>query len=154
MILTLPTSNLFSQQGIEKVKGGNEEDEKTAVAHVENEWLDALNKADVNAIAEILAEDFSRPAPDSGQFVNKRDLLGYYRAHLSPLTSGQKRIEGMTVTLYGSTALARGVLTSANSGGQIIRKLLFTDVFVKRAGKWQAISAQENVVPLTQVPTH
>ena len=60
----------------------------------------------------------------------------------------------MTVTVYGATALARGVVTTTDSRGRAIRKLLFTDVFVKRAGKWQAVSAQENPVTVAQVPAH
>jgi ketosteroid isomerase-like protein len=128
--------------------------ERAAVAHVEEEWLRALNEADVNAIAEVLADDFIRPAPDSGQFVNKTELLQFYRSHLSRQGPSQRRIEDMTVTVYGATALARGVVTTTDSRGRVIRKLLFTDVFVKRAGKWQAVSAQENPVTVAQVPAH
>ena len=47
-----------------------------------------------------------------------------------------RRLEDMTVTVYGSTALARGVLTTTNSEGHLIRRLLFADVFVKHEGKW------------------
>jgi ketosteroid isomerase-like protein len=157
IILTLAAISatpLLAQKGDVKVKASEVERDKTAVADLEEKWLNALNKADVNAIAEVLADDFVRPAPDSGQFVNKADLLQFYRSHLSPQASGQKRIEDMTVTLYGSTALARGVLITTDSEGQVIRKLLFTDVFVRRAAKWQAVCAQENAVTLAQVPAH
>jgi ketosteroid isomerase-like protein len=130
------------------------EDAKAAVAQVEEEWLIALNKADVNAIAGILAEDFLRPAPDSGQFVNKRDLLRFYRSHLSPQGSDRRRIEDMTVTVYGTTALARGILITTDSHGRVIRKLLFTDVFVRRAARWLAVSAQENLLGRSEVQPH
>jgi ketosteroid isomerase-like protein len=153
-VAVISATPLSAQNADVKVKASEVERDKTAVADLEEEWLDALNKVDVNAIADIVADDFVRPAADSGQFMNKADLLRFYRSHLSPQASGQRRIEGMTVTLYGSTALARGVLITTNSEGQVIRKLLFTDVFVRRATKWQAVSAQENAVTLAQVPAH
>lgn len=148
------TTTLLAQQVAEKSKNSEVEREKAAVAHLEDEWLNALNNANVNAIAEVLADDFVRPAPDPGRFVDKADLLSFYRSHLLPQGPDQRRIEDMTVTLYGSTALARGVLTTTNSEGHVIRKLLFTDVFVQRDGKWQAVSAQENPVTTPQISSH
>ena len=149
MLSAVSPMGFFGQQRAGDVKKNVAEQEKTAIARLENKWLVALNNADVNAIAEVLDEDFARPAPDSGQFVHKAELLQFYRSHLSPLASGQqKRIQEMSVSVYGSTALARGVLITTDPDGRIIRKLLFTDVFVKRAQNWRAISAQENPVDL------
>jgi len=152
ILAAISTSTLAAQHATQNARERDVEREKTAVAHLEDEWLSALNRADVKTIGRVLADDFLRPSPDSDQFVDKTDLLQFYRSHLSPQVSGQKRIEGMTVTLYGSTALARGTLTTTDQEGRVIRKLLFTDVFVKRAGKWFAVSAQENLVTLGQVP--
>lgn len=118
--------------------------DQATIARVESEWLTALNTADVDAVAKILADDFLRPAPDSGQFVNKTDLLGYYRSHLKPQSPNQRRIEDMTVSVYGDAAIARGKVVSTGADGKVVSTLLFTDVFAKRNGKWQAVSAQEN----------
>lgn len=120
---------------------------QAAVAHLEHEWMDAINRADVDTIAGILADDFVRPAPQSSQFIGKADLLRYYRSHLVPRKAEKKSIEGMTVTLYGQTAVARGQVVTRDAQGATVSTLLFTDVFVRRGGKWQAISAQENPVP-------
>ena len=130
------------------------EQEKQTVTQLEDEWLNALNTANVKVLSQILADDFVRPAPDYGQFVTKADILSFYRSHLRAQASDHKQIENMTLTVYGSTVLARGVLTTTNAEGQIIRRLLFTDVFLKRDGKWQAVSAQENVVPIPTPPAH
>jgi hypothetical protein len=114
---------------------------------LEQKWVTALNTADVKTIGEVLAGDFVRPAPQAGQFITRADLLSYYRKHLSPHDPHQRRISDMKVSVYGTTAIARGVVTTTDAQGRIIRKLLFTDVFVKRDGRWQAVSAQENRVP-------
>lgn len=116
------------------------------VRHLEREWLEALDRADVKTIAGILADDFFRPAPQSGQFIGKTDLLRYYQSHLIPLKTAKKQIENMTVAVYGTSALARGQVVTRDAGGVTTSILLFTDVFVRRAGKWQAVSAQENPV--------
>lgn len=86
-------------------------------------WLDALNAADVDGIAAILADDFLRLAPDSGRFITKADLLGFYRAHLLPQRSDPRRIEGLSVSVYGATAIARGVVITADSEARVVRKL-------------------------------
>jgi ketosteroid isomerase-like protein len=144
MVMIVASTALLAQQVPEKSKNSGLERERAAVAKLEDQWLTALNNADVDAIAKILGDDFLRPAPDPGRFVNKADLLSFYRSHLSPQGPDKRRIENMTVTVYGPTALARGELTTTNSEGHVIRKVLFTDVFVQRDGKWQAVSAQEN----------
>lgn len=131
---------------------GNHQDQ-AAVAHVEQQWLGALNDAKADIIANLVADDFVRPSPDSGQFVTKADLISYYRTHLKPIHPDQRRIEDMTVTVYGSTAIARGKVVRSAADGHLISTLLFTDVFVKRDGRWQAVSAQENQVA-QPAPSH
>lgn len=148
------TTTLLAQQVADKSKHSELEGKKAAVAQLEDEWLAALNNANVDAIAKIIADDFVRPAPDAGRFINKADLLSFYRSHLLPQGPDKKRIEDMTVTVYGITALARGELTTTNSEGRVIRRLLFTDVFVQRDGKWQAVSAQEDSVTMPQSSSH
>lgn len=137
-----------------KSKVNKAEQAKAAVTQLENQWLAALNTANPNAIGDILADDFVRPAPESGCFVNKTDLLSYYRSHLKPIGPDQRRIDDMTVTVYGNTALARGFVIRTAADGHVISKLLFTDVFVERNGKWQAVSAQENPVATAAQSAH
>lgn len=140
-----------------QTKPGAKRDNARDVAEVirlENKWLAGLLAANVDAIAEVLADDFSRPAPDSGDFVTKSQLLSFYRSHLSAQDPNAKHIEGLTVTVYDSTALARGTLITTGPKGQVISKLLFTDLFVRRQGKWQAVSAQENKVTGPEGPVH
>ena len=155
LVITIgSTTTLLAQQVADNSKNSELERDKAAIAQLEDEWLTALNKADVDAIAKILADDFVRPAPDPGRFVDKADLLSFYRLHLSPQGSDKRRIENMTVTIYGTTALARGEVTTTNSGGHVIRRLLFTDEFVQRDSKWQAVSAQEDPVTTPQPSSH
>ena len=112
-----------------------------AIASLEDRWLQAIQTADIPTLDSILADDFLRPA--AGRFITKAQLLDYYNSH-HPAPAPAKHIERLQVSLYGTVAIARGFVVSANVQSQTTSKSLFTDVFVKRAGKWQAISAQEN----------
>lgn len=124
----------------------SDEPAQTAIPQLEQRWADAITQADIPAIDTILADDFRRPAPQSGQFIGKRELLDFYRSHLSPHSTTELHIESMTVTVYGDTALARGIVVSTKPANPPVRSL-FTDVFVKRENRWLAVSAQENPIP-------
>lgn len=121
--------------------------QQAAVARVEQQWLEALERADVGAIAALLADDFVRPAPQAGAFIGKAELLDYYRAHLVRDTTHDKHIGDLRIAVYGETSVARGKLVTTDAAGHVTAQLLFTDVFVRRNGRWLAVSAQENPVP-------
>lgn len=147
LIVLLCHAATFGQTPPNLARGdASTQSEEAVITHVEEDWLRALSTGNVSAIADILADDFVRPAPQAGQFIGKRDLLAWYRSHLSAQQANKKRIDDMHVTIYGATALARGMVVTTNSEGKMVAKSLFTDIFVRRGGKWRAISAQENEV--------
>jgi hypothetical protein len=117
---------------------------REAIIRLEDQWVEALDKGNITGISEILAEDFQRPAPSAGQFINRQSLLRYYRAQLSRPTTITRRIEEMTISIEGSAALARGIVVLTTVDGHQESRLLFTDVFIRRDGAWRAVSAQEN----------
>lgn len=116
---------------------------KAAIGQLEQRWVDALDAADLRTIGAILGDDFVRPAPQSGRFITKAQLMAYYRSHLK-LGDRKRHIEGLTVSVYGNTAIARGTVVIDAADGRPGSSSLFTDVFVRRNGCWQAVSAQEN----------
>ena len=149
IVLTCQGGTLFGQGVAGKSGELQQSQDRETIARLEDDWLNAISKADVDEIAQILADDFLRPAPESGGFVGKADLLRWYRSHLLHQDLNKKRIENLKTSVYGSTALARGLVVTVDPAGKIVSKLLFTDVFVRRNGKWQAVSAQENAVAIS-----
>ncbi|MBS1801771.1 MAG: nuclear transport factor 2 family protein [Acidobacteria bacterium] len=117
---------------------------KAKIAALEERWLKAIEGADIVTLDKILADDFVRPVPSAGRFISKAQLLDYYKGHKP--TAASRHFENLNVTIYGDTAIARGNLVTAGSGTHAPSKNLFTDVFVLREGRWQAVSAQENDV--------
>jgi hypothetical protein len=122
--------------------------ENAQIVQLEHRWLNAQNTGNAAELDKILASDFLRPYPADGQFVTKAEMMSYLRTHPFPHQSGpQQHFAQLRVSLYGNVAIARGILTATDATGAVVTKTLFTDVFVRRQGRWQAVSAQENHLP-------
>jgi ketosteroid isomerase-like protein len=123
--------------------------ENARIVHLEHLWLQAQNSGNAAELDNILAGDFVRPSPADGQFITKTDIMKYLETHPFPRRKGPKAdFAQLRVTIYGNVAIARGILTATDAHRVLVRKILFTDVFVRRQSRWQAVSAQENEVPL------
>ncbi|HEU5467360.1 MAG TPA: DUF4440 domain-containing protein, partial [Gemmatimonadales bacterium] len=57
----------------------------------------------------------------------------------------QQQFDQLQVRVYGSAAVVTGMVISTDLAGHEA-KTVFTDVFAKRGGRWQAVNAQENPV--------
>jgi hypothetical protein len=109
-----------------------------AIRDLEQRWLE--NEDDPNVLATILADDFVHALPIG--FIGKQDQLNLLREH-PQIFKGTKRFDQLRVRLYGSTAIANGIVVETQEGSASPRKTVFTDVFVRRHGTWQAVNAQE-----------
>jgi hypothetical protein len=54
------------------------------------------------------------------------------------------------VRIYGEVAIATGIVSTVRDPGNKANRTAFTDVFVRREGKWLAVNAQE--LPLQSQP--
>lgn len=108
-----------------------------AIIRLENRWL--ANEDNPAVLESILAEDFVHVVPVG--IISKQENIGFVRSH--PNTSpGKHKFERLQVRVYGSVAIANGIVVAEIEGkGQ--RRTLFTDVFAFRNGRWQAVNAQE-----------
>ena len=59
---------------------------------------------------------------------------------------GQIRQTIIEVRVYGATAIANGIVETSDRPEAKLRKTIFTDVFVYRDNRWQAVNAQENEI--------
>lgn len=109
---------------------------QAAVARVEQRWL--AHEDDAVVVGQILAPDFVHVLPQG--MITRAQQLAYLRSH--PPEGGERRFEQLRVRVYGETALATGMVVATPRRGAA-RRTLFTDVFVRRQGKWLAVNAQE-----------
>lgn len=111
------------------------------VVSLEHAWLASGDSA---TLERILAPDFLHPV-STGDIIDKSEHIAFVTKHPRP-TAVHTRFERLDVRLYGSTAIATGIVDAVQDGPAGVRRTVFTDVFVKRGGRWQAVSAQESEV--------
>jgi ketosteroid isomerase-like protein len=120
--------------------GEPKEGAEKAVLRIEKEMLDALLKGDASASERYLAETYIFTGPD-GMVTNKAQ-------NVADLKSGDLKFQSATlddakVNVYGDTAIVTFASDDKGTykGKDISGKTRWTDVFVKRGGKWQIVSS-------------
>lgn len=145
--LTLCSASAFAQpSGSERTAA--------SVMQVEQEWLAALKRHDDGTLRRILGQEFI-DSDFQGNVITRAAYLGYF-AH--PVSPQEPRVQqGFRDTQVrfvagGAVAIVTGVVMTridapVKPGRSLtsspIRYSRFTDVFVWREGRWQAVTGQE-----------
>ena len=116
------------------------------IKSLENRWNDAMLKHDPATLDHILAEDVVDTSSSNGQASGKADDLADLKAGEPKLDSSS--IDDMKVRVYGNVALVNGHFTQKGTykGKDLCGEGRFTDVFVKRQGRWECVSTQGTCV--------
>ena len=122
------------------------DNDRKAVESVEREWL--AHVSDRAALERILGSDFQHPVPQ-GVVLTKQQHIEWAVTHPRP-ANRTARFEQLHVRVYGDTAIANGIVDQRDAAGGSLGRSLFTDVFVFRDGRWQAVNAQENTIRSSQ----
>ncbi|SRR6266436_5469113 len=116
---------------------------KQMVTKLENEWAKADNSKDIKVLDRILADDWTYLGATG---------IETKAQHLADLKSGGGGLEfetlaDMKVRVFGDTAVVTGSAEqkSSNKKNDTSGHYLWTDVFVKRHGRWQAVSSQDTL---------
>jgi hypothetical protein len=121
---------------------GKIEADRKAIIELEKDWLG--HESDAPTLNRILAEDFIHPV-SQGIFLTKRQHIAWSVKH--PRPPGHKaRFENLDVRVYAETAIANGIVEASDVPDEQPKRTVFSDVFVYRAGRWQAVNAQENAM--------
>ena len=125
---------------------GNTASDKDALIEVEHAWGNALLKKDVAGFSRCLADEWVLITSD-GSRVTKAVALADLKSGALKIDSF--RLDDVTVRLYGNTAVVRGLITEKSKlrDKDTSGKSRFTDVFVKRDGRWQAVASHESNLP-------
>ena len=136
LCLLLAAANGLSGQA-KKEKNSVEQ----TLIQMEQDWSQADTLKDAAALNRILAEDWIG-IDFEGTVLNKPQAL-------KGISSGSGSLEStvlrdMKVRVYGNTAVVTGTDTEKGEyhGKDSSGKYLWTDVFVLRNGRWQAVSSQ------------
>jgi ketosteroid isomerase-like protein len=119
--------------------------DEEAVRSLEAKRGEALIKADVTALAAMVADDFVEVSR-FGQIRSKAD-------NMRDITSGALRLltvkyEDMTVRIYGRVAVLTAVADNTGTfrGTPFAQKVRYTRIFVRKGDGWQAVAMQQTVM--------
>jgi ketosteroid isomerase-like protein len=129
-----------------KVAGIDVGDQETIreIVDIEHQAREATLRRDADFPQRMLADDYVAISP-LGQVTTKKEAISARR-------SGQLRydnidVSDMVVRLYGDTAIvtARADVKGHQLGEDFSGPYRYTRVWVRRAGRWQAVSYQATV---------
>jgi ketosteroid isomerase-like protein len=114
-----------------------------ALIDLENNWVAALEKSDAATLDSIFADTYV----DTDEQSHRSDKQGV----LAAVKSGDLKIQSiklsdMHVHVYGDAAVVTGSAAQAGNfkGQPLTAKIIFTDTFIKRNGKWMAVASHRS----------
>ena len=115
---------------------------EAALLNLERVWARALSVHDAGTISCFLADEF-QDAGVEGELSDRAAAL----AKIPNRRPGENRLEDMHAHIFGDAAYVRGLNRVLDASGKEIARVRFTDVFVYRDGRWQAVAGHETLMP-------
>jgi ketosteroid isomerase-like protein len=114
---------------------------------LEQEWAEALMKSDQAVIDRIASADWMLTDPE-GMLISKAQADANRKSGTVKFESF--KLEDLKVRVFGDTAVVHGLETRKSSykGKDTSGQYRFTNVFVKRNGRWQAIASHVSRVAI------
>jgi ketosteroid isomerase-like protein len=137
--LVLVTSLAHVQSADDRVS------DRAYIRQAESDWAESVVSNDVSVLERILADDFVGVDID-GSHYSKADAIKDFRTHPSEFASNH--LNEVEIRFYGDTAVAQGNESWKKKDGTP-GKFVWTDTWIKRAGKWQIVAAEDLVPPVT-----
>lgn len=111
---------------------------KKTIAGLEQEWAKAIVAKDAAAVGRLLADDFK--GTSESVLYSKADAIGDVRGDT---TYDALELTNIEVRVFGDTAIATMDQSERgkHAGEPFSGHYLFTNVWVKRNGQWQAVSS-------------
>jgi Domain of unknown function (DUF4440) len=114
--------------------------DREQVLQLERDWTQSFVTMDVAANERIAADDYIGTEPD-GKRTTKADLITEVKTG-EALVSNRLNEEDVVIRFYGDTAVVNGSENWKRKDGKTGR-WIWTDVMIKRNGKWQVVSSQD-----------
>lgn len=117
----------------------------------EHQWAEAFKNRDKDALNRILDERFVF-TDDEGQVFNKTQ---YIDAAIGAIKVESYSLDDITVRVFGDTGVVAGRWTGKLTiqGKDASGAFRYTDMFVKRLGRWRVVASQNTRMPPPQVTT-
>ena len=115
------------------------------VRQLEHEWIEAFLRGDTETLDRILADDFIFTDPE-GRLLTKAEWIADVAS--GEVTFESVHIDDLQVRMYGDAAVANGRVTvkARSKEGGFDGRYCYTDMYVKRGGRWQAVAEQATLL--------
>jgi uncharacterized protein DUF4440 len=129
----------------QQAKWSSQDDETAkAMIRMERQWAEA--DCDGNLSAEsTLADDFEGTAPDNSRYTKAEQVQ---ETKSSKHQSRESRLGEVRVHFFGENVAvlygSESRVEKGKDGKEVPRRLVWTDTWLKRNGKWQVVAAQDN----------
>ena len=114
---------------------------EATLIQLEQDWAEALNRKDMDAVACLLANEFEDADVDGSLHTRKETL-----EHIPNKKPGTNQLSEMRGYVEGNMGFTRGLATLVDASGKVVARVRFTDVFAYRDGRWQALAGQESLL--------
>jgi ketosteroid isomerase-like protein len=145
LLAVLSTSTLLHGQTNKPAAPSPASEAQTAIQKLERDWAEAVKRRDADKIGRLQADEFVFTGP-GGEVWQKARVLETIKA--GDLEIDSFEMSDSQVRVYGDTAviLFRVDWTGRFRGMDISGPQRMTDVWVKRAGRWQCVASQSTRV--------
>ena len=111
---------------------------------MERDWAKALVNGDAAVLKRIIADDWLETSWDGTSFGKAKAI-----ADLASGSIGSESMDPIKVRVFGDTAIVTTADTEPSSSPEDngSAHYVWTDVYLKRNGQWQAVSTQGSKVP-------
>ena len=113
-----------------------------ALVQLEQSWARALEAHDADAVGCILADEFQDADPN-GKLHNRVETL----AQVPHRRAGKNILSELDPHVFGDFGYIRGLATLVDGQGKTLARVRFTDIYIYRDQRWQAVAGQESMLP-------
>jgi Domain of unknown function (DUF4440) len=127
------------------IAGAASPSDKDQIIQLERDWVQSWVTMDAAANDRIVADDFLGTEPD-GKRVTKADMMKELKDDPT-LASNRLNEDDLTIRFYGETAVVNGSESWKLKKDGKTGRYIWTDIFVKRNGRWQVVASQDLEMP-------
>jgi ketosteroid isomerase-like protein len=115
---------------------------EAALIALERTWAEALNHKNAQTVSCLLADEFEDADVDGSLHARAETLAKI--PNRKPLRTN--RLTELRAHIEGNMGFARGLNEIVGAGGEVVARVRFTDIFIYRDGRWQALAGHETLL--------